>query len=222
MMNNMHATGGCAIMDAIGRILTLQAVSGGLTWSEDLPEIRRVAAALDEAEPFGRRPDSTVAVNGMYLGCEDFCAVYAMGDVATIGRRDFLWAAVDYIAREADQSGPGDVVNASGFAHRYGEDGTAALLDVLRRSVGYISVQHRRAETEDEGGQTITAPVGTEDARFEEAGLVQCDRAAEHATCITLMDLDDAAFEDLTGLVEKKDAAARRACRAAPSTEQTK
>jgi DnaJ-domain-containing protein 1 len=206
-------------LDAIERLLTQEAISGGLTWREDLPKIKENALALDALKPFGRaRDESAVEVNGMYRGCEDFCAVYAMGDALGL---QFLWAAVDYIAREVDQAVRGDVSNASGFAYRYGEDGIAALLAVLRGSAQYISVQHRRAETEDEDGQAITAPVGTDDQRFEEAGFVRCDPADENATLITVMDLDEEAFADLDELVQAKDTAARRAYRAAPAPLQS-
>jgi hypothetical protein len=217
----MNGEGQCAIMDAIGRILTLEAVSGGLTWAGDgAAKLKANSIALDQARQHFARPDALPEVSGMYRACEDFCGVFVHGAIdGDVGRVAFLWAAVDYIAREADQVARGDVCNASGFAYRYGEDGTAALLAVLRGSAGRISAQHRRAETDDEDDNVITAPVGTDDERFEEASYMRCAADAEHATLITVMDVDEDAMWTLADLVEAKDAAARRAMRAAPVVE---
>jgi hypothetical protein len=200
-------------LDAIERILTLEAVSGGLTWKDDIQAIKDNGIALEASKHLHRSREGGVEINGMYRGCEDFCAVYAHGEA---GGLQFLWSAIDYIAREVDQIARGDVSNASGFAYRYGEDGVAALVAVLRGSALHISKQWRRAETSDQDGVEIIAPVGSDDERFEEAPFVRCDPTAEHASQITVMDLDEGALDDLTQLVEAKETAARRACREAP------
>jgi hypothetical protein len=213
----MDGEGQCAIMDAIGRTLTLRAASASLHWGKDSEAIKENAAAQAAIPPAFAKPHSyDFELQGFYRGMEDFCGLWVVG---AVDRLPFLWAAVDYIAREAAEqhSPPMFVSNSFGFAHRFGADATAALLAVLRGSVPHLCQQWRRAETHNESDQQITAPVGTDDRRFDEAYLVECEQHDEHATLITFMDLDEDAFGSLSELVEQKWDAAKRAFLAPPS-----
>jgi hypothetical protein len=211
--------GNCAIMDAIGRILTLRAQSAGMTWGKDAEAIKVNSIALCEAQArFDKPREYPFDINGFYRGMEDFAGLWALGE---IDRFHFLWSAIDQIAREAaDQHSPPMFIhNSFGFAHRFGDDGTEALLAVLRGSAPTLCQQWRRAETTDDDDRPIFAPVGTEDSRFDEAWLVECGEDDEHATQITFMDLDEDEFGSLVELVKKKWDAAKRAFMAAPSSQ---
>jgi hypothetical protein len=203
--------------EAIGimeRIALLDAETAGLEFHRDGA---RILAASCEVETLRKQlPQAApeqLEMHGLYLGHEDFTAVWTVGQVPPVL---FAQRALDYLAREATQEFGRDA-NWRGMTAFFGPAVVTPMFAILRGTMAGISVQHRRLEAEqvDLGGDDrgkIYAAIGSDDPAFEEAYVQPCSADDEHASVITIADLDGP-WDELRDLLTERDRVARRALR---------
>lgn len=148
-------------------------------------------------------------MSGLYLGGEDFDAVWVVGEAEP---GSFLRAAADYIAHEAGQAAEElqvEILTWFGMLHVLGEGAIDHMVGLLRASAPGIRREYRRATTERDGVEMF-APIDTVDPDFDEARYQICAREDEHAKLITRMDVAPDALEEMIAFLD-----ARGACAAA-------
>ncbi len=199
------------------KLLLLHAESAGLVWGRDGGRIREIAIESDRLtkENCQKAETELPSIQGMYWDDE-------LSHLWAVGRHDpflFLHAGLEFLALEADNICLGRILTLRAFAHTLGPEVTdrlcALALDMMMGSYG---TEYRRIEAIEQDEETaetrkIYAPLDSTDTRFEEASFVRCASTDEHATLISIAEIDCELATELNELIELRSNAARQALR---------
>ena len=189
--------------------LTVQAQ--GLSWKQARP----LFLQLDALDKPDRLIDANAAaqVHPLFASIDDG---EISGITAPIGLAPtaIVFGMLNAITESATSEAPialgaYPTINWIGLLDVMGEAVIDPMFAAVRDAAGTLNEQHARLQLLD--GRS--APIGTDDDRFEEAGIVACAADAEHATAILRADIDDAVVDELRDLIHKRAAAAKRVLR---------
>lgn len=198
------------------KLLLLHAESGGLVWRKDGARIREIALESDRlTKEICQKEDADLPIiQGLYWDDE-------LSHLWAIGKHDpflFLHAGLEFLALEADNICLGRILTLRGFTHTLGPEVTDRLCSLALDMMGNFATEYRRIEAIEQDRETaetrkIFAPLDSTDTRFEEGRFVRCASTDEHATLISIAEIDCELATELNELIEMRSNAARRALR---------
>lgn len=194
----------------------LRAESGGLEWGKDGARIQQIGSECErlqaELKLSFSAVDDRIKIGGLYGYDEEICMVWALGEV---DRFDFAFSAFEFLTQELAVHTRFQIHTFLGLAAAFGPAVVEMMFDELEDALQSMQLQYHRAVAQREDEETgdmaeIYAPPGTEDPRFEEAGLGQCQAGDECAALVSIAPID---IGEIAELIEHRDAIARRALR---------
>lgn len=198
------------------KLMLLNAEGAGLQWGKDGARIREIALESDRLtkENCYRAAADIPKIQGMYWDDE-------LSQLWAVGKHDplsFLHAGLEFLALEADNICLARILTLRGFAHTLGPEATDRLCALALDMMEAYGTEYRRLEAieqDEEAAETrkIYASLDSTDTRFEEGRFVRCASTDEHATLISIAEIDIELATELNELIEVRSNAARRALR---------